>query len=128
MAALLAGLMMLVLTAAATSAECPGTPRTVTGTVYCDNKFQLWVNGEEVARDPVAFTPHQAVRVAFEWDGTSSLSYAIQCEDFATESGFEYINSDRPQLGDGALIAEFNDGLGTITSALSWRANNSRSR
>jgi hypothetical protein len=115
------GLSIFFLITAAVLAQCPGSPVTVTGTVYCDNKFQLWVNGEEVASDPVAFTPHQAVRVAFEWDGTSSLTYAIQCEDFATESGFEYIRSDRPQLGDGALIAEFNDGLGTVTSSQSWR-------
>jgi hypothetical protein len=121
MAAFLGGLIALVFTAEAVSYECPGTPGTVIGTVYCDNTFTMWVNGEEVAKDPVAFTPHQAVRVAFEWDGTSSITYAIQCEDFASESGYEYTGSDRPQLGDGALIAEFNDGLGTVTAANSWR-------
>ena len=120
-AAILVGFTTLVLTAEAASSECPGTPSTVIGTVYCDNKFKLWVNGEEVANDPVVFTPHQAVRVAFDWDGTSSLTYAIQCEDYASESGYEYTGSDRPQLGDGALIAEFNDGLGTVTAAESWR-------
>ena len=81
----------------------------------------LWVNGEKVASDPIAFTPHQAVRVAFEWDGISDLNYAIQCEDFASESGYEYIGSNRPQLGDGALIAEFDDGLGSRTVAGSWK-------
>jgi len=120
-AAILIGLTMFVITTAAASSECPGTPGTVIGTVYCDNKFQLWVNGKEIADDPVAFTPHQAVRVAFEWDGTSSLTYAILCEDFASESGYEYTGSDRPQLGDGALIAEFNDGFGTVTAAENWR-------
>jgi hypothetical protein len=101
--------------------SCPGTPRTVTGTVYCDNQFTLWVNGEEVATDPVAFTPHQSVRVAFDWDGVSSLTYAIQCEDYASDSGYEYIKSSRPQLGDGALIADFSDGLDTVTRAEDWR-------
>ncbi|MGZ9899973.1 hypothetical protein [Shewanella gaetbuli] len=106
---------------------CPNTPQTVEGIVYCDNQFTLWVNGEKVAVDPVAFTPHQAVKVAFEWDGSSSLTYAIQCEDYASASGYEYIESDKPQLGDGALIAVFNDGLnkgkGTQTSADSWRVH-----
>lgn len=115
------GLTMLIHTATAVSAECPGAPRTVIGKVYCDNKFSLWVNGKEVANDPVVFTPHQAVRVSFDWDGSSSLTYAILCEDYASESGYEYAGSDRPQLGDGALIAEFDDGLKTATSSGSWR-------
>lgn len=114
------GLVVLFLATPATAVECSGTPRTVVGTVYCDNLFTLWVNGRKVATDPIAFTPHQAVRVAFEWNGTSSLSYAIQCEDYASKSGFEYTGSARPQLGDGALIAAFDDGLGTVTSA-NWR-------
>ena len=83
-----------LLVAAGAKAACPGAPRTVHGTVYCDNRFTLWVNGEEVVDDPVDFTPHQAVRVSFEWDGVSSLTYAIQCEDYASESGYEYVHPD----------------------------------
>lgn len=100
---------------------CPAETRQIEGTVYCDNKFTLWVDGGEVATDPVDFTPHQAVRVSFEWDGLSSIVYAIQCEDFASASGYEYVGTDRPQLGDGALIAEFDDGFGTVTAPDSWR-------
>lgn len=107
--------------AEASEAVCGGSPRTVVGTVYCDNKFTLWVNGQEVATDPVAFTPHQAVRVEFEWDGSSDITYAIQCEDYASVSGYEYVETQRPQLGDGALIAQFDDGLRTVTSASDWR-------
>ena len=59
--------------------------------------------------------------MAFEWNGTSSLTYAIQCEDYASDSGYEYVGTDRPQLGDGALIAEFDDGLGTVTAGGRWR-------
>ncbi len=114
------GFVALLLAGTATAVECPGTPRTVVGTVYCDNLFTLWVNGRKVASDPVAFTPHQAVHVAFEWNGASSLTYAIQCEDYASESGYEYTGSNSPQLGDGALIAAFEDGLGTVTTA-NWR-------
>ena len=114
------GLSAFFMAGLANSAQCPNEPQTVVGTVYCDNQFTLWVNGEKVATDPVEFTPHQAVEVAFEWDGTSSITYAIQCEDYATDSGYEYTETSRPQLGDGALIAKFNDGLGTTTST-DWR-------
>lgn len=112
--------MALFFSTVANASECPGVPQTVVGTVYCDNKFILWVNGQKVATDPVVFTPHQAVRVAFQWNGINSITYAIQCEDYASESGYEYIETIRPQLGDGALIAKFGDGLGTVTSA-DWK-------
>ena len=114
------GFMTLFFAATTNALECPGAPKIVTGTVYCDNKFTLWVNGQKIATDPVEFTPHQAVRVVFEWNGMASITYAIQCEDYASDSGYEYTESARPQLGDGALIAEFADGLGTVTSA-NWK-------
>ncbi len=114
------GFLALSLATATNAGECPGRPQTVVGTIYCDNQFTLWVNGQKVAADPVEFTPHQAVRIAFDWNGTSNITYAIQCEDYASDSGYEYIGTARPQLGDGALIAEFGDGLGTVTSA-NWR-------
>ena len=106
--------------ARALEAVCDGQPRKVVGTVYCDNKFTLWVNGKEVASDPVPFTPHQAVRVQFDWDGSSDITYAVLCEDFASDSGYEYIETERPQLGDGALIAQFDDGAKTATSS-DWK-------
>jgi hypothetical protein len=123
-AALTALFLWVALSPAVVLAEgCPNEPRQVVGTIYCDNKFTLWVNGTRVAADPIGFTPHQAVRVAFEWDGISDLTYAIQCEDFASESGYEYIESGWPQLGDGALIAAFDDGVNTVTSARTWRTH-----
>ena len=40
------------------------------------------------------------------------------CQDFATESGYEYIygldtTGKDPWIGDGALLAEFSDGVRT---------------
>lgn len=109
--------------AVAAEATCSGIPRKVVGTVYCDNKFTLWVNGKLVATDPIDFTPHQAVRVEFDWDGASDITYALECEDFASLSGYEYVGTQRPQLGDGALIAQFDDGFETVTSSADWRAH-----
>lgn len=119
--ALLSLILCGLMSSLAVAKECPGVPRVITGTVYCDNFFTLWVNGEKVVADPVDFTPHQAVRFSLDWDGTTSLTYATQCEDYASESGYEYIASSKPKLGDGALIAEFQDGLGSVTDASSWK-------
>ena len=93
-------------------------PELVAGYVYCDNQFELYVNGDLVASDPLTFTPHQAVRVSFDYDGVSDKTYAILCQDYASDSGYEYTETNA-QLGDGALIAEFSDG--TVTSA-DWRS------
>lgn len=100
--------------------SCSAKPISVVGKIYCDNKFTLWVNGKKVAEDPIDFTPHQALEVSFEWNASSNITYAIMCEDYASPSGYEYTERKRPQLGDGALIAEFEDGLGTVTSS-DWK-------
>uniref|UniRef100_A0A7S1ND03 Uncharacterized protein n=1 Tax=Eutreptiella gymnastica TaxID=73025 RepID=A0A7S1ND03_9EUGL len=86
---------------------------TITGHIYCDNYFEFFFNGNLIKKDPLTFTPHQAVKVSFEWDGTSDKTYAIMCQDFATPSGYEYTATSSPQLGDGALIAYFDDGTAT---------------
>lgn len=91
---------------------------TITGTIYCDNTFEFYFNGRLIATDPLDFTPHQAVSVSFEYDGTSDKVYAIMCQDYASDTGYEYIETNRPQLGDGALIAEFSDGTKTSSA---WR-------
>eukprot|EP01060_Flectonema_neradi_P032168 TRINITY_DN5069_c0_g1_i1.p1 TRINITY_DN5069_c0_g1~~TRINITY_DN5069_c0_g1_i1.p1 ORF type:complete len:264 (+),score=56.13 TRINITY_DN5069_c0_g1_i1:106-897(+) len=101
------------LIAAATSAAA----ETITGTIFCDNQFEFYFNGQLIASDPVHFTPHQAVEVSFEWDGISDKVYAIHCQDYASSSGYEYIENN-PALGDGSLIAEFSDG--TITTS-DWK-------
>ena len=87
---------------------------TITGYIYCDNYFEFYFNGQQVGVDPLDFTPHNAVKVSFDFDETSgqSKTYAILCQDYASTSGYEYTSSS-PQLGDGALLAEFSDGTKT---------------
>ena len=51
--------------------------------------------------------------MSFEWDGVSDKHYAILCQDSAPESGYKYTERDNPQLGDVALVAEFDDGAVT---------------
>jgi len=98
-------------------AGCVSSSETITGVIYCDNKFDFYFNGELIKEDPISFTPHNAVRVSFTWDGVSDKVYAIKCQDYASDSGYEYTSTNNPALGDGALLAEFDDG--TVTDA-SW--------
>jgi len=98
-------------------ARCAFTSETITGVIYCDNTFEFYFNGEPIKEDPISFTPHNAVRVSFTWDGVSDKVFAIKCQDYASASGYEYTQTSKPALGDGALLAEFDDG--TVTDA-SW--------
>jgi hypothetical protein len=93
--------------------DLSGDATRITGTIYADNYFELYVNGERVAVDPLDFTPHQAVQVSFDVPQGTLAVYAIVASDFATESGYEYTESSSPQLGDGGLIAVFSDGQST---------------
>lgn len=95
-----------------------GGVETITGYIFCDNQFEFYFNGELIKTDPLDFTPHQAVKVSFEYDGTSAKTYAIMCQDYASASGYEYTSTNSPKLGDGNLLAEFSDG--TVTST-AWK-------
>lgn len=90
----------------------------VSGHVYADNYFELYVDGVQEVVDPVAFTPHQAVAVAFPVPADGPRTYAFLASDFATDSGYEYIDTDHPKLGDGGIIISLSDG--TVSSG-AWK-------
>ena len=52
----------LILSIAALLAGIYAQPEyeTINGTIYCDNNFRFYVNGELVAEDPVPVVPHNA--------------------------------------------------------------------
>ncbi|CAE6952144.1 unnamed protein product [Symbiodinium natans] len=87
----------------------------ITGHIYCDNYFEFYFNGQLIAKDPLDFTPHNAVKVSFQHNESEgkNKTYAILCQDYASSSGYEYTQTNNPQLGDGALLAEFSDGTRT---------------
>ncbi|NOQ34342.1 MAG: hypothetical protein GQ569_00420, partial [Methylococcaceae bacterium] len=110
------GLLLLSLTsliASQTHAET-NKPQQVTGKIFADNSFILFVNGKKVASDPIKFTPHNTVKVKFKT--TYPVVYAIEAKDYAhPETGLEYKHT---RIGDGGLIVKFSDGT---TSNASWK-------
>jgi hypothetical protein len=91
---------------------------TVTANIYADNYFEFYVNGILIKKDPLDFTPHNGVQFKFNVTKGESRLYAIKASDFTTISGYEYINTNKPQLGDGALIVSLNDG--TVSNS-TWK-------
>ncbi len=82
----------------------------VTGYLFGDNYYELYVNGTIVARDPIGFVPFNSGVVRFK--AKRPLTYAVKLVDWGTHLGvgMEY---DRWNVGDGGFIARFSDGTET---------------
>lgn len=93
----------------------PTIDDTVRATVYADNAFQLFLNGELVAVDSIAFVPHNVVEVDIL--PAYPMTIAVMAVDNADPAtGMEYANTS---IGDGGFILKLGDG--TVTDA-SWKA------
>ena len=92
---------------------------TIDGLIYGDNWFAFYLNGALVKEDPMDFTPHQAIRLTFDVDTSSSHVHAIKVRDWSdAKTGFEYMESSHPGIGGGGLKVKFSDG--TVSSS-SWK-------
>lgn len=91
---------------------------TVTRTIYCDNNFTFFVNGEKVVQDPVEISPHNAVNTTFTIVKDEPTVFAFTARDWANETtGLEYGNRC---VGDGGLRAMFSNGVVTNSSWKCW--------
>jgi hypothetical protein len=91
----------------------------VTGYIFADNYFELYVNGKLVAVDAVPFTPFNSSIVKFKVKKPYDI--AIKAVDWEENSGLGSENNRGQAFhpGDGGLIASFSDG--TITNS-QWSA------
>jgi hypothetical protein len=91
----------------------------ISGYIIGDNYFELYVNGQLVAVDPIPFTPFNAVIVKFK--AKRPITYAFKLVDWEEHLGLgmERSGGNAWHPGDGGLIARFSDG--TVTDS-SWRA------
>ncbi|MFN3193834.1 MAG: hypothetical protein ACE361_25200 [Aureliella sp.] len=109
----------LVLTICSTvCGQPPRKPRiedTIKANVYADNSFKLYINGELVAVDSIAFVPHNVVSV--DVLPAYPMTIAVMAIDNADpKTGMEYANTN---IGDGGFILKLGDG--TVTNA-NWKA------
>ena len=88
---------------------------TIKANVYADNSFKLYINGELVAVDSIAFVPHNVVSV--DMLPAYPMTIAVMGIDNADpKTGMEYANTN---IGDGGFILKLGDG--TVTNA-TWKA------
>lgn len=91
----------------------------ITGYIFADNYFELYINGQLIAVDGVPFTPFNSSIVKFKVKRPYVIAFkAIDWEEhlgLGTERG----RGATYAAGDGGLIASFSDG--TVTSS-DWNA------
>ncbi|WP_386679145.1 PEBP family protein [Loktanella sp. R86503] len=103
-------LMIATVTALTASAAAADT-RNVTADIWVDNWFAMSANGTLVLEDSVPITTERSFNKE-----TTTVSIdlpaviAIEAKDFKeNDTGLEYIGTNRQQMGDGGMIAQFKD-------------------
>lgn len=92
----------------------PDLSDTIKASIYSDNWFVLYINGKQVAVDPIDFLPHNVVTLDILPE--YPMTIAVMAMDNADpKTGCEYGTS----IGDGGFILKFADG--TVSNA-SWKA------
>ena len=91
----------------------------ITGYIFSDNYFELYVNGKLIAVDAVPFTPFNSSIVRFR--ARTPVTYAVRLVDWEENLGLgTELNHGNPyHAGDGGFAAQFSDG--TVTDS-SWKA------
>ena len=91
----------------------------ITGYIFADNYFELYVNGKLVGIDPIPFTPFNSNVVRFR--AKAPITYAFKLVDWEENLGLGSENNrgNAYHPGDAGLIASFSDG--TVTNG-DWKA------
>ena len=91
----------------------------ITGYLFADNYFELYINGKIIAVDPVPFTPFNSNIVKFKVK--TPYTIAVKLIDWEEHLGLGSENNRGTDFhpGDGGFIASFSDG--TITNE-KWKA------
>lgn len=91
----------------------------ITGYLFADNYFELYVNNKLIAVDPVPYTPFNSCVVRFKVKRPYTLAVKLIDWEENLGLGTENNQGNAYYAGDGGFIASFSDG--TVTDA-SWKA------
>ena len=91
----------------------------VTGYIFADNYFELYVNGKLIGVDSVPFTPFNSSIVKFKVNKPYTLAVKVIDWEENLGLGSERNRGTKYHPGDGGFIASFSDG--TVTND-DWQA------
>jgi len=95
----------------ASDANNSDTGASITGEVWSDNWFALYVGETLVKEDSVSITTERSFNSeVFSYPAAYPLHINVILKDYIQDdTGLEYIGTDRQQIGDGGFIAQFTD-------------------
>ncbi|NKF50650.1 hypothetical protein G3R49_08705 [Shewanella sp. WXL01] len=91
----------------------------ITGYIFADNYFELYINGKLIAVDTVPFTPFNSSVVKFKVNKPYTIAVKVIDWEENLGLGTEDNRGKAYHPGDGGFIASFSDG--TVTNA-DWQA------
>ena len=91
----------------------------ITGYIFADNYFELYVNGQLIGVDAVPFTPFNSSIVKFKVSKPYTLAVKVIDWEENLALGSERNRGTQYHPGDGGFIASFSDG--TVTNG-DWQA------
>lgn len=91
----------------------------VTGLIFADNYFELYVNGQLIGVDAIPFTPFNASIIRFRVKRPYVIAVKLVDWEENLGLGTEQNRGTRYHAGDGGFVASFSDG--TVTDS-SWQA------
>jgi Secretion system C-terminal sorting domain len=91
----------------------------ITGYIFGDNYYELYINGVLVGVDPVPYTPFNSSMVKFKVKYPYTIAVKLVDWEENLGVGTEANGGNPYHSGDGGFIAQFSDG--TVTDN-SWRA------
>lgn len=108
--------LALSLTASMAAAET----QTLKADIWVDNWFAMYANGTPVVEDSVPITTERSFNSeTATFTADLPMTIAFEVKDFKeNDTGLEYIGTNRQQMGDGGMIAQFLDASSGETVAV----------
>ncbi|GAA5220207.1 hypothetical protein [Membranihabitans marinus] len=96
----------------------------VTGYIFADNYFELYVNGVKVGKDAIPFTDFNSHIVQFKVTKPFSIAFLLVDWEENLGLGSEVSGGSSYHPGDGGLVAVFKDNSGNTvaTTGSEWKA------
>jgi hypothetical protein len=88
-----------------------GSPVTIKAEVWADNWFAFYSGEQLIQEDSVSITTERSFNSeTFTFEAVYPLTLNFVAKDFKeNDTGLEYIGTNRQQMGDGGLIAQFTE-------------------
>ena len=104
--------------------EIDPTGEVITGYIFADNYFELYINGVAVGKDAIPFTDFNSHIVKFKVSKPFTIAMKLVDWEERLGLGCETNGGKNYHLGDGGMVAVFKDAAGNIVCKTNgdWKA------